>query len=89
MPDSPEDHRSHSLNSSGNQKKSGMYNMIRSRIESNPRLLNLSRQTNPNPRGPEYVAEEVESNDPDSHSMSQIETNSMERLSRRQKYEKN
>lgn len=63
--------------------------MIRSRIESNPRLLNLSRQTNPNPRGPEYVAEEVESNDPDSHSMSQIETNSMERLSRRQKYEKN
>ena len=63
--------------------------MIRSRIESNPRLLNLSRQTNPNPRGHDYVAEEVESNDPDSHNLSQIETNSMEKLSRYQKYEKN
>ena len=87
MPDSPEDPRSHSLNSSGKQKNSEMYNMMRSRIESNPRLLNLSRQTDL--RGPDYVAEEVESNDPDSYNLSRIETNSMEKLSRNQKYEKN
>ena len=67
--------------------KSGMYNMMKSKIESNPRLLNLNRQTDP--KAHDYVAEDVESEDDLSYNLSRIDTNSMERLTKQQKYEKN
>ena len=59
--------------------------MMRTRIESNPRLLNLkNKEGQKNPQVHGYVAEEVEPEDPDdnSYSLSRIETNSMERLSK-------
>ena len=61
--------------------------MMKTKMESNPRLLNLNRQTDPTAN--DFVAEEVESDDPDAFT-SQIETNSIERFQqRRTRYEKN
>ena len=60
---------------------------MKSKIESNPRLLNLNRQTDP--KAHDYVAEAVESEDDVSYNLSRIESSSMDMLSKQQKYEKN
>ena len=63
--------------------------MMRTRIESNPRLLNLNRQKDPTAH--DYIPEDLESDDPvESYNLSRITSNpSMEKLSKNSRYEKN